>query len=205
MPVGMAGWFKEQRSSSPHERCRVLSARRDHSSTRRIPATRIATITFNRPDQLNDPHHRCAPALRRPPLQGQRRRRRQGPGGPGSRRPPRYRSRPGRTDGKTSRGHCAARGVRTRRGRRRHHARSTRVAIAAGASLLHWYGEHEVRVPEPPGLQEDQHPRGQGVLLRLALLPGGRRRPRDLLRRRTLRTSCCFATSVTPRACGSGR
>ena len=47
--------------------------------------------------------------------------------------------------------------------------------------------QHQVRLPEPAGLQEDQHPRGQGLLLRLALLPGGRRRPRDLLRRRAVR------------------
>ncbi len=33
--------------------------------------------------------------------------------------------------------------------------------------------QHAVRLPEPAGLQEDQHPGGQGLLLRLALLPGG--------------------------------
>ena len=59
----------------------------------------------------------------------------------------------------------------------------------AGASLLHWYGNTRSGCRTPPGLQEDQHPRGQGLLLRLALLPGGRRRPRDLVRRRALRAS----------------
>ena len=49
--------------------------------------------------------------------------------------------------------------------------------------------QHEIGLPQPPGLQEDQHPRGQGLLLRLALLPGRRRRPRDLVRRCAVRTS----------------
>ena len=59
----------------------------------------------------------------------------------------------------------------------------------AGASLLHWYGNPQVGLPHAAGLQEDQHPGGQGLLLRLALLPGGRRRPRHLVRRRAVRPS----------------
>ena len=75
----------------------------------------------------------------------------------------------------------------------------------AGASLLHWYGNSQVRLPDAAGLQEDQHPGGQGLLLRLALLPSGRRRPR-----RSRPTTRCSgippsATSATCRACGSGR
>ena len=36
----------------------------------------------------------------------------------------------------------------------------------------------EVGLPDAAGLQEDQHPGGEGLLLRLALLPGRRCRPR---------------------------
>ena len=42
------------------------------------PSTRIATITLNRPDRLNSPTIGASQPLRRPPLQGEHRRRRQG-------------------------------------------------------------------------------------------------------------------------------
>ncbi len=59
---------------------------RRSSSTRRIPTTRIATITLNRPDQLNVPTIAHAAALRRPVVQGEHRRRREGPRDPRRRR-----------------------------------------------------------------------------------------------------------------------
>ena len=43
------------------------------------------------------------------------------------------------------------------------------------------------RHAQPAGLQEDQHPRGAGLLLRLALLPSRRRRHRHLVGGRALR------------------
>ena len=43
------------------------------------PSTRIATITLNRPDQLNIPTIAARRAVRGPPVQGEHRRRRQGP------------------------------------------------------------------------------------------------------------------------------
>ncbi len=55
-------------------------------------------------------------------------------------------------------------------------------------------GDHQLvvrqlagRQPRAAGIQEDQHRRGQGLLLRLALLPVRRRRSGDLLGRRTVR------------------
>ena len=78
-------------------------------------------------------------------------------------------------------------GVRARGRRRRHDAERTLIPRRGVAPSL--VRQHEIRLPQPPGLQEDQHPRGQGLLLRLALLPGRRRRPRDLVRRRPLRAS----------------
>jgi hypothetical protein len=37
--------------------------------------------------------------------------------------------------------------------------------------------QHRLGMPKPPGLQEDLDPRGEGLLLRVALLPSGRCRP----------------------------
>ena len=45
----------------------------------------------------------------------------------------------------------------------------------------------QLRPAQPPGLQEDQHRRGQGLLLWLAFLPGRRCRPRHRFRRRAVR------------------
>ena len=78
-------------------------------------------------------------------------------------------------------------------------------SFRAGAHAQPVVRQRAVGLPQPAGLQEDQHPRGQGLLLRLALLPGRRRRPRDLVRRRAVRPSRRSATSAGARACGSGR
>ncbi len=56
-----------------------------------------------------------------------------------------------------------------------------------GATISQWYANPRGGLPHPAGVQEDQHRRGQGLLLRLALLPVRRRRPGDLLRRRAVR------------------
>ena len=152
------------------------------------PATRIATITLNRPDQLNIPtiaaRRRYADLL----VQGQHRRRRQGARRPRRRGPPRHGRRPRRADGEAG-GRASALheefGIDEDDDVTMPGPRSYR----AGASLLHWYGNTRSGCRTPAGLQEDQHPRGQGLLLRLALLPGRRRRPRDLVRRRAVRAS----------------
>ena len=87
-------------SAQEPARDRGRRPRRRSSSTRRTRATRIATITINRPDQLNSPtigaRRRYADLL----LQGEHRRRREGPRHPRRRRPPRHRRRPRRADGK---------------------------------------------------------------------------------------------------------
>ena len=67
------------------------------------PVTRIATITLNRPDQLNIPTIAARAPLRRPAVQGQHRRRRQGARRPRCRRPPRLGRRPRRADGQARR------------------------------------------------------------------------------------------------------
>ena len=68
-----------------------------------------------------------------------------------------------------------------------------RRAAAAGRLVPRRRAAHPVvrqparRLPEPAGVQEDQHRRGQGLLLRVALLPGRGRRPGDLFRRCAVR------------------
>ena len=89
-------------------------------------------------------------------------------------------------------------------GRRRH--------LSAGAATYRpaprctqWFADPAVGLPQPPGVQEDQHRRGQGLLLRLALLPSRRCRPRHLVRRRAVRPPRLPLRRLTRRACGSGR
>ena len=83
-------------------------------------------------------------------------------------------------------GHRAARGVRDRP--RTTTSRCRRPALVPGRRVAPaLVRQRPVGLPQPPGVQEDQHPRGQGLLLRLALLPSGGRRPRDLVRRRAVR------------------
>ena len=64
------------------------------------PATKIATITLNRPDQLNAPTIGMRLPLRRPAAPGQHRRRREGARDPRRRRRPRHRRRPRRAHGR---------------------------------------------------------------------------------------------------------
>ena len=62
-------------------------------------------------------------------------------------------------------------------------------SFRSGATLGQWYANPNSGIRGTAGLQKDQHPRGEGLLLRLAFLPGGRRRPGDRQRRRTVRAS----------------
>ena len=147
------------------------------------PETKIATITFNRPEYPERADVGGAAALRGPAARRDGGRRRQGGRDPRRRRRFRQRGRPARLHG----GHDDRRTVspnfgwtiRTSRIRRR--ARSARRDD--GAVVRQRRGGQ----PRAAGTQEDQHRRGQGLLLRLALLPVRRRRPGDLLRRRAVR------------------
>ena len=102
------------------------------------PATRIATITINRPDQLNAPtigaRRRYGDLIFKASIDDDVK----VLVDPRRRRPPRHRRRPRRAHGQAGRRHGAARGVRARRGRRRDPA-AARAPTAPAPSLLHWY------------------------------------------------------------------
>ena len=152
------------------------------------PETKIATITLDRADDLNAMTDRRPAPLRRPRPSRQHRRRRQGARDPGQRPEPRQRRRPARAHGHHGR-HAATSAMK-------HIVRIPEDADVEyppdGRLPLRRLERAVLRRPrrrhaQPAGLQEDQHPRGAGLLLRLALLPSGRRRPRHLVRRRAVR------------------
>ena len=126
-----------------------------------------------------------AAALRRPAARGERRRRREGPGDPRRRRRPRQRRRPARVHGgrrSDGRGwpNCGSE-------RRRRHLSAARDRSGTARRSASGTPTSQAGNRRAAGVQEDQHRRGQGLLLRLALLPGRRRRPGDLVRRRAVR------------------
>ena len=167
------------------DRCRCPAARGDHP-LREGSSTRIATITLNRPDQLNIPTIACPQAVRGPVVQGEHRRRRQGPRRAGRRRSPRNRCRSRRADGEAGR--------RGRRCRRNSGSRTTTTSLCPAPARtgparrsLHWYGNTRSGCRTLQDFKKISILEVKGLLLRLALLPGGRRRPRDLVRRRAVR------------------
>ena len=153
------------------------------------PETKIATITLDRADDLNamtvDAQHRYADLVRLAGLDDDVKVlviRANGP-------EPRQRRRSARAHGD----HGAPR--RRRSGDAAHAAdpRGRRHPVPAEERLPPRRQQPAVlrrprrRHAQPAELQEDQHPRGPGLLLRLALLPGGRRGHRPHVGRRAVR------------------
>ncbi len=151
------------------------------------PKTKIATITFNRPEYLNAPTSaarlRYADLLRAATVDDDvkvvviR-----GVGddlGSGADLPEFMEGNDNPTCGWPSCGWrttASARSAIRRKGSFRH-----------GATISAVVRQRAGGQPAAAGAQEDQHRRGQGLLLRLAFLPVRRCRPRDLLRRRAVR------------------
>ena len=170
------------------------------------PETKIATITLDRADDLNAMTDRCPAPVRRPRPPRQLRRRRQGARDPGQRPEPRQRRRSARAHGHHGR-------PRRRRSGMQHMLRipedadiqyPPKDAYRYGADNVQFYTDPDAGMRSLQELQEDQHPRGPGLLLRLALLPSGRRRHRP--HRPTTRCSATprSATPATPPGSGSG-
>jgi hypothetical protein len=147
------------------------------------PETKIATITFNRPEYLNAPTSaarlRYADLLRGATVDddvkvvvirgvGDD----LGSGGRSARLP---------------RGHGGgpARRATSRRPNRHVSAQGIVSAWRHDGTVV---CERRGRQPRAPGVEEDQHRRGQGLLLWVALLPVRRRRPGDLERGRVVRS-----------------
>ena len=153
------------------------------------PATKIATITLDRADDLNamtiDAQHRYADLVRLANFDDDVKVlviRANGPNlGSGADLPELMDIMAGPRATASHEAHRA-----DPRGRR-HRSTRRRTPTATAPSNLQFYTDPERRHAQPAGLQEDQHPRGAGLLLRLALLPGRRRRHRHLLRRRAVR------------------
>ncbi|GIX30177.1 MAG: hypothetical protein KatS3mg124_0649 [Porticoccaceae bacterium] len=144
------------------------------------------------PRKAQCPHRGGAAPLRPPSEARLHRRRGQGAGDPWRGRSLGVRRRSGRAGGnvRRERGVFTSRRVRPQRGRRSALPAPRQLPLPGHPDSL--LRELRRRPAQPPGIQKDQHRRGQGLLLRVAFLSSRRRRPGDRLGGRSL-WPCCLA------------